>query len=79
MIARRNRWTIIPDGPWAANLVGLSTQVPAKIVYLSVSGGGRMGHNGGVVRARPRMAGGGEWPRLAPEASRRAEAFVMSF
>ena len=34
-IARRNRWTIIPDGPWAANLVGLSTQVPAKIVYLS--------------------------------------------
>ena len=34
-IARRNRWKIIPDGPWAANLVGLSTQVPAKIVYLS--------------------------------------------
>jgi hypothetical protein len=34
-IARRNRWTIIPAGPWAANLVGLSTQVPAKIVYLS--------------------------------------------
>jgi hypothetical protein len=34
-IARRNRWTIVPDGPWAANLVGLSTQVPAKIVYLS--------------------------------------------
>ena len=28
-IARRNRWTIIPEGPWAANLVGLSTQVPA--------------------------------------------------
>jgi hypothetical protein len=34
-IARRNRWIIIPYGPWAANLVGLSTQVPAKIVYLS--------------------------------------------
>jgi len=34
-IARRNRWTIIPDGPWAANLLGLSTQVPAKVVYLS--------------------------------------------
>lgn len=34
-IARRNRWKIIPAGPWAANLVGLSTQVPAKIVYLS--------------------------------------------
>jgi Family of unknown function (DUF6088) len=34
-LARRNRWTIVPDGPWAANLLGLSTQVPAKIVYLS--------------------------------------------
>jgi hypothetical protein len=34
-LARRHRWTIIPDGPWAANLLGLSTQVPAKIVYLS--------------------------------------------
>jgi len=34
-IARRNRWTIVPDGPWAANLLGLSTQVPARIVYLS--------------------------------------------
>ena len=34
-IARRNRWKIIPAGSWAANLLGLSTQVPAKIVYLS--------------------------------------------
>jgi hypothetical protein len=34
-IARRNRWKIIPSGPCAANLLGLSTQVPAKIVYLS--------------------------------------------
>ena len=34
-IARCNRWRIIPAGPWAANLLGLSTQVPAKTVYLS--------------------------------------------
>ncbi|MFA5138162.1 MAG: DUF6088 family protein [Elusimicrobiota bacterium] len=34
-IARKFRWTIIPDGAWAANRIGLSQQVPAKIVYLS--------------------------------------------
>jgi hypothetical protein len=34
-LARRYRWTIVPEGAWAANLVGLSTQVPAKTVYLS--------------------------------------------
>jgi hypothetical protein len=34
-IARRQRWKIVPDGAWAANLLGLSTQVPAKIVYLT--------------------------------------------
>ena len=34
-LARRYRWNIVPDGAWAANLLGLSTQVPAKIVYLS--------------------------------------------
>src|ERR1700678_4728497 len=34
-IARRQRWKIVPEGAWAANLLGLSTQVPAKIVYLS--------------------------------------------
>ena len=34
-IARRQRWRIIPEGAWAANLLGLSTQVPAKIVYLT--------------------------------------------
>jgi hypothetical protein len=34
-LARRYRWKIIPDGAWAANLLGLSTQVPSKIIYLS--------------------------------------------
>jgi hypothetical protein len=34
-IARKQRWRIVPDGAWAANLLGLSTQVPAKIIYLT--------------------------------------------
>jgi hypothetical protein len=34
-IARRQRWTIVPEGAWAANLLGLSTQVPAKMIYLT--------------------------------------------
>jgi Family of unknown function (DUF6088) len=34
-IARRQRWKIVPAGAWAANLLGLSTQVPAKIIYLT--------------------------------------------
>lgn len=36
-LARRHRWEIVPEGAWAANLLGLSTQVPTKIVYLSDS------------------------------------------
>ncbi len=34
-LARRYRWTIMPDGPTAANLLGLSPQVPAKLVYIT--------------------------------------------
>lgn len=34
-IARSQRWKIVPEGAWAANLLGLSTQVPAKIIYLT--------------------------------------------
>jgi hypothetical protein len=34
-IARRQRWKIVPEGAWAANLLGLSTQVPSKIAYLT--------------------------------------------
>jgi hypothetical protein len=34
-IARRQNWTIVPEGAWAANLLGLSTQVPSKIIYLT--------------------------------------------
>ncbi len=34
-IARKHRWMIAPHGAMAANLLGLSQQVPARIVYLS--------------------------------------------
>jgi len=34
-IARRNGARIEASGAWATNLLGLSTQVPAKIVYLT--------------------------------------------
>src|ERR1017187_5060361 len=34
-IARRQRLKIVPEGAWAANLLGLSTQVPSKIIYRS--------------------------------------------
>jgi hypothetical protein len=34
-IARRFRWRIVPSGAYAANLLGLSAQVPAKVVYLA--------------------------------------------
>lgn len=34
-VARKHGWRIVPSGAQAANLLGLSTQVPAKILYLS--------------------------------------------
>ncbi len=34
-VARKFRWKVIPEGALAANQLGLSQQVPAKIVYLS--------------------------------------------
>lgn len=34
-LARRFGWTIAPSGNSALNMLGLSTQVPSKIIYLS--------------------------------------------
>jgi hypothetical protein len=34
-IARTEKWKIVPEGAWAANLLGLSTQVPSKIIYMT--------------------------------------------
>jgi len=60
-IARRQRWKIVPEGAWAANLLGLSTQVPSKITYLTdgpnneVSIGRRIIH---FKHARPKALAG---------------------
>jgi len=48
-IARRHRWIIAPDGAIAANLLGLSRQVPAKIVYLSDGPSRKLGVGGQMV------------------------------
>ena len=48
-IARRHRWIIAPDGAMAANLLGLSQQVPAKIVYLSDGPSRKLGVGGQMV------------------------------
>ena len=34
-IARQYNWEIIPTGNYALNLVGISTQVPSKIIFIS--------------------------------------------
>ena len=34
-IARKNRWSIVPEGNTALNQLGLSTQVSAKWSYIS--------------------------------------------
>lgn len=34
-LARNNNWSIAPAGGAAANMLGLSTQVPAKSIYIS--------------------------------------------
>jgi hypothetical protein len=34
-IARKFRWRIQPSGTTAMNILGLSTQVPGRVVYLS--------------------------------------------
>ncbi len=34
-IARRSSWRIYPSGNLSLNLLGLSTQIPEKVVYIS--------------------------------------------
>jgi Family of unknown function (DUF6088) len=73
-LARRFCWKIIPDGPWAANLLGLSTQVPAKIVYLSDGPNKKIPIGRRVIHfkhARPQALSGGEGkPALVVQALR---------
>jgi hypothetical protein len=72
-LARRYRWKIVPEGAWAANLLGISAQVPARIAYLDgppakIRIGGRTIH---FKHARPQaLAGSAEAPGLAVQALR---------
>ena len=34
-VARKFKWEVIPNGPTALNILGVSTQVPSKYVYIS--------------------------------------------
>ena len=45
-LARKFNWNILPEGNTALNALGLSTQIPAKYIYLS-SGPGRTYDIGG--------------------------------
>lgn len=59
-IARRFRWHIVPEGALAANMLGLSRQVPARITYLSDGPTRRVEIGGQVVlfkHARPKQMG----------------------
>jgi len=56
-VARKFRWTIMPEGALAANQLGLSQQVPAKIVYLSDGPSKKVQAGGLAIRfkhARPK-------------------------
>lgn len=73
-LARRHRWKIVPGGAWAANLLGLSTQVPAKISYLSDGPNKKVPVGRQTIHfkhARPQALAGAEGkPMLAVQALR---------
>lgn len=48
-IARKFGWSIYPSGQLALNLLGLSTQVPAKYIYLSDGPSKKYSLKGGVL------------------------------
>ncbi len=59
-IARRFRWHIVPEGALAANMLGLSRQVPARITYLSDGPTRKIEIGGQIVlfkHARPKQIG----------------------
>ncbi len=53
-IARAHGWTILPSGETALNLLGLSTQVPARWEYFSDGPSKRYAWDGGVLLFRRR-------------------------
>lgn len=63
-IARKFRWTILPEGALAANQLGLSQQVPAKLVYLSDGPTKKVQVGSGSIHfkhARPKEIRGGDY------------------
>jgi hypothetical protein len=73
-LARRYRWKIVPEGAWAANLLGISAQVPARIAYLSDGPAAKIRIGGRTIyfkHARPQaLAGSAGAPGLAVQALR---------
>jgi hypothetical protein len=73
-LARRYRWKIVPEGAWAANLLGISTQVPARIVYLSDGPAAKIQIGRRIIHfkhARPQaLAGSAGAPGLVVQALR---------
>lgn len=51
-LARKNGWTVCPDGDTALNLLELSEQVPAAWVYSSDGPGKVYAYGGGSIRFR---------------------------
>src|ERR1017187_10953780 len=51
-IARRQRWKIGPEGAWAANLLGISTQGPARIDYLSAGPATKIQNGNGKIHVK---------------------------
>ena len=52
-VARNRGWKLQASGPWAANLLGLSTQVPAKAAYLTDAKRMRLKVGNAVIDFRP--------------------------
>jgi hypothetical protein len=52
-LARNRGWRLQASGPWAANLLGLSTQVPATAVYLTDGKRLRLKAGNAVIEFRP--------------------------
>ena len=79
-IARRQNRKIVPEGAWAANLLGLTKQVPAKIIYLTdgpskscQSGAAPFISSTDVRRQSPALrASSLSWSRRYPISGRRA-------
>jgi len=52
-LARSRGWQIQAAGAWAANLLGLSTQVPARVVYLTDGRGKQLTVGNTTIELRP--------------------------